>query len=157
MCDRAWRAGVGRRGDSPAEPQLSRPWMFFGQVFNFPFPLLDWPMTEPSCDVGSSRVAFHHHREGGDGCGSQHCRASSTGERGRVRVTFFQHRSNLVHPRGHHLIPLGQLDLCKAYRPAPILARMRGRVTPASVGRGMELVPTSVELHILKTLYSLLL
>lgn len=142
MCDRVWRAGVGRREVTVQQNHSSAGQRdVFGQVFNFPF--LYWTGHDRTLAVMWAHPGWPSTTtEGGDGCGSQHCRASST-ERGGscVRVTFpFQHRSNLVHPQGPTSHSLGQLDLCKAYRacPHPQVRMLSERVArPASVGRGM--------------------
>lgn len=144
MCERVWRAGVGGREVTVQQNHSSAgQGMFCGQVFNFPF--LYWPGLNLSCDVGLTRVAFHHHRGWGWSVAPQHCRASST-ERGEscVKVTFpFQHRSNMVHPKGQEEAPffstshsLGQLDLYKAYRacPHPEVRMLSEGVTPCKCG-----------------------
>lgn len=122
MCDRVWRAGVGRREVTVQQNHSSAgQGMFCGQVFNFPF--LYWTGHDTTLAVMWAHAGWPSTTtEGGDGCGSPHCRASSTERGSCVRVTFpFQHRSNLVHPRGQHLIPWGSLTSAKPTGPAPIL------------------------------------
>lgn len=125
VCERGRRAGVGgREATVPQNHSSAGQGMFCGQVFNFPF--LYWPGLNLSCDVGSTKVAFHHHRGWAWGVAPQHCRASSA-ERGEscVKVTFpFQHRSKKRGAKKRGTVfstshALGQLDLHKAYTACP--------------------------------------
>lgn len=112
MCDRVWRAGVGRREVTVQQNHSSAgQGMFFGlEVFNFPF--LYWTGHDRTLAVMWAHPGWPSTTtEGGDGCGSQHCRASSTERGGHVarESPFLSNTGQPGPPQGANISFLGQL------------------------------------------------